>query len=309
MGIGVLLNKPCPCGSGKKFKKCCKDKGGNLEGTIQHVFDFGSSDPFVARMMLQVFEMRDFVFKPEEIDAFDKAYNPFLQNMTETKIVKDRCIDLVKIHTEGIISGKLARMKGVTREVDECIDTDLNIWFKDFFIRGNMASKNLIRFAGFFGYNISFMFGNFDKFEKGKKKFLEKHQKEIDRYFIDMIEDHREKWYEPFASFRAKIEHDGFSFPDIKYKSSGGKIEPVIAKFGSLSLEQYLNMLWENLFYFCEEVIMLLFVSKLPSNYSIISIPEKDRDPQKPIRYKITLGMPDDSRKVEYKDIVKWKKI
>lgn len=28
MGIGALLNKPCPCGSGKKFKKCCKDKDG-----------------------------------------------------------------------------------------------------------------------------------------------------------------------------------------------------------------------------------------------------------------------------------------
>jgi hypothetical protein len=309
MGSGALLNKPCPCGSGKKFKKCCKGKGGNFEGTIQHVFNFGSSDPFVARMMLQVFDMRDFVFKLEEIDAFGKAYNPFLQNMTETKIVKDRCVDLIKNHTEGILSGKLARMRGATREVDECIDTDLNIWFKDFFIRGNMASKNLIRFAEFFGYDISFMFGDSKKFEKGKKKFLEKHKKGVDGYFIDMIEDHRGKWYESFASFRVKIEHKGFCLPDIKYRILNGKIEPVIVRFGSLSLEQYLNMLWGNLFYFCEEVIMLLFVSKLPKNCSIMNIPEKNRDPQKPIRFKITVGMPDDARKVEYKDTVEWKEV
>ncbi len=309
MGDGSIRNQSCGCGSGKKWKKCCMNKEGSLGGTIQHVFDFGSSDPFVARMMLQVFDMRDFVFKPEEIDAFDKAYNPFLQNMTETKVVKDRCIDLIKKHTEGVLSGKLARINGGTREVDECIDTDLNIWFKDFFIRGNMASKNLIKFAGFFGYNISFMFGDSNKFRKGKRKFLEKHQKGNDKHFIDMIEDHREKWYEPFASFRAKIEHDGFCLPDIKYKTLNGKVEPVIVRFGSLSLEQYLNMLWENLFYFCEEIIMLLFVSKLPQNCFIMSIPEKNRDPEKPIRYKITIGMPDDAKKVEYRDTVKWKEI
>lgn len=170
-----------------------------------------------------------------------------------------------------------------------------------------MASKNLIKFAEFFGYNISFMFGDKIKFEKGKKKFLEKHKKNIDEYFIDMIEDHREKWYEPFTSLRAKIEHKGFCLPNIKYRTFNGRVEPVIARFGSLSLEEYLDMLWENLFYFCEEVIMLLFVSKLPLNCSIMSIPEKNRDPQKPIRYKITFGMPDDARKVKYKDTVKWK--
>lgn len=27
MGSGALSNKPCGCGSGKKFKRCCKDKG------------------------------------------------------------------------------------------------------------------------------------------------------------------------------------------------------------------------------------------------------------------------------------------
>lgn len=283
--------------------------GGNPEGTMQHVFDFGSSDPFVARMMLQVFEMRDFVFKPEEIDAFDNAYNPFLQNITETKTVKDKCVDLIEKHTEGVRSGKLARIKGSTREVDECIDTDLNIWFKDFFIRGNMASKNLIKFAGFFGYNISFMFGDPIKFKRGKKRFLEKYQNGNGKYFVEMIVDHRKQWYEPFASFRAKIEHDGFCLPDIKYRTLNGKVEPVIARFGSLSLEQYLNMLWGNLFHLCEDIIMLLFVSKLPENCFIMSIPEKDRDPQMPMRYKITIGMPNDTRKVEYKDTVKWKEL
>jgi uncharacterized protein YecA (UPF0149 family) len=27
-------NKPCPCGSGKKFKKCCGPQGTNLYGGI-----------------------------------------------------------------------------------------------------------------------------------------------------------------------------------------------------------------------------------------------------------------------------------
>lgn len=107
MGIGALLKKPCSCGSGKKFKKCCRNNSDNPKGTIQHVFDFGSSDPFVARMMLQVFEMRDFIFKPEEVDPFDKAYNPFLQNITETRIVKNRCVDLINNHIKGLLVEKL----------------------------------------------------------------------------------------------------------------------------------------------------------------------------------------------------------
>jgi len=37
-GKGALVNRPCPCGSFKKYKNCCKlkDEGYNPDGTCAH---------------------------------------------------------------------------------------------------------------------------------------------------------------------------------------------------------------------------------------------------------------------------------
>lgn len=37
MGIGKLVNQPCFCGSGKKFKKCCKNKQEEIKRALQFV--------------------------------------------------------------------------------------------------------------------------------------------------------------------------------------------------------------------------------------------------------------------------------
>ncbi|EKE11118.1 MAG: hypothetical protein ACD_15C00137G0015 [uncultured bacterium] len=302
---GADRNKPCQCGSGKKYKKCCIGKEMPILGTFQHVFNYGSSDPFFARMVIQMLEIRDFIFRLDQIDSFDEAYDSILQNLTEAKIVKDRCIELISKHTEGVECGRLARIDQNAIQVDECIDTDLNIWFKDFFIRGNIATKNLIKFAKFFDYEIPFIFTETEKFEKRKAEFLKKSTSDLDKYLMDLIEAHRSSWYASFVELRNKIEHESFRVPDIKYRNENGKIKPMIAKFNSLTIEEFLNLSWENLFVLCEDIVILLMTSKLPkeAGLSIMHIPENKRDPEKPIRYKIIVGMPSDAKKVSYKDL------
>ena len=48
MGKGNMVNKPCHCGSGKKYKKCCKMKDGQVKKesvniAIRKELKYGSS--------------------------------------------------------------------------------------------------------------------------------------------------------------------------------------------------------------------------------------------------------------------------
>lgn len=111
----VGRNDPCPCNSGKKFKKCCMLKNqSEILHTLVKVSDYGSSDAFIARMQIQIFEIRDFIFTNDKTRSeFDKHYGPVFQNLMEARIVKDECIKSIQQHLQKIEGRKITQIENM----------------------------------------------------------------------------------------------------------------------------------------------------------------------------------------------------
>lgn len=290
MGIGALLNKPCSCGSGKKFKKCCmKAKKYRKVPTVKKILDYGNSDDFVARLMMEVFQIRDAVFEKDTslITKFDEKYKPILDNLIEMKIVMDKSIELIKKHIDEVSRDHANFFyDNKNLHIYKTIDIDLNILFKDFFIRGRIATTYMNHLSKFLGVETSFMFYTDDAFEKGKAKFLSTYTDENCVKLMKFIELHRGSWYKSFVDLRVDIEHGGFSVPEIAYYlDESDNIVVKIPTINNMEMNEYFNIVWSQMVCLCEDIIVLLLGLKLKPPYRIYHVPEKDRDPSNPAKY------------------------
>ena len=266
------------------------------KGVIRKLHGGGSSDPFVARMMMGMFEIRDFIFSQDkERRKFDKLYNPIIQNLQEARYVKDKFLETQQDHVDKIKNGDIARFEENFIKVDETVDFDLNIYFKDFFIRGHIALDCLKRLTDhIFDTNIEFFFKADKQFEKGMERFKAKYPGPLFEFFIEMLVDERQNWFSTFVDMRRKIEHHGFELPKVMYRLEKKKIIPEFPQMNGAETPDTFEVIWENLFSFCEDAVIMMFSSKLPgrTGVSIMHIPENMRDKVKPIKYKISMTPP-----------------
>lgn len=289
----VGRNDLCPCGSGQKYKKCCLLNKRPAKGVLRLAFEYGTSDPFMARMLFQITQIRDFIYKDNERKKFDEIYNPIFQNLFEAKVAKEKCEQLLKTHTEKIKNNEICSYKteDPVIRINETIDNDLNLFFKDFFIRGIMALRNLVKFAGFLGFNISFsIISEEKKYLEKKNKFLNKILDEKFKELCDMIENDRKSWYLIFSDIRNKVEHGGFKLPDIQYVLGGNdEIKVFYPTINYQKVEEILGICWQNIFRFCEDIVVFLLSTKLKDPLIIVSIPEDSRDRASPVKYKVSV--------------------
>ncbi|XOA43054.1 MAG: SEC-C metal-binding domain-containing protein [Candidatus Nealsonbacteria bacterium] len=293
--ITIGRNDPCPCGSGKKYKKCCIFNKIPKKGVLRLAYNFGTKDSFMARALFQILKIRDFIYKNKEREEFDKKYTPVFQNLFEAKVSKERCMKLIKNHSEKIKKKEICEYKpeDPVIRINETIDNELNMAFKDFFIRGNIAFRGLIKIAGYMGYNISFAFSHKEKYLKKKEKFLVNNSDDKFQKFCEMIENDRKTWRSTFIKMRDAIEHDGFKLPEIKYVlDKNDQIKPIYPTINYQTIEDVLEICWLNLFRFCEDTTVFLLSTKLRDPFIMVSIPRDKRDSVNPIKYKVTVKGP-----------------
>jgi len=287
-------NEKCTCGSGLKYKKCCMHNKRPTKGVLSKFYDYGINDPFVTRLFFQILKIRDVIYTDRNEKTFDKLHLPILQNLMEARVAKDECINLINSHAEEIKNGIISKYdeeRGVI-QIDKTINLKLNLFFKDFFIRGVIAIKNTIALAGFIGYEISFLFGKDINFKKGKEKFLI-NRPERYKEWLDFMEDYRNQWYTPFSELRRQIEHESFNLPDVKYVlDKNNNIKALFPTLDFKKLDNFLNDLWEDLFSFCEEIVVFLLSTKLPQPYEIVLIPKEKINPDQPIKYALAVRLP-----------------
>ncbi len=271
----------------QKGKKLRKPK----HGVLVKAMDIGTSSDMVARLFLQILQIRDHVVSQDQRDEFDKWYTPIQQNAFEAKTATDRCIALVKSHREKIAAKSICRYEKDVIYVDECIDDDLNLHFKDVFIRFWMAFDGIKAFLHYLGFDTNFIFVDTEKdFDKGKEKFLQKHNTERFKNFVTMIEADRKNWLNGQKKFRNQIEHRGFHFPKVQYfLDETDEIISVVSPVDGVELTRYLELIWENFFVFCEEIVVFFLAEKLPDHLAMYRIPETQRPPENPIKYQVGL--------------------
>lgn len=283
-------NDACPCGSNKKYKKCCMltQKTKREIGVLKKVYS--SPDDFAVRFLFQMCQIRDCTYKREEIKEYDKMYQPIFQNLLEAKFAKELCEKLINEHNKDILEKKDGKYHGSQIDIEKPIDDYLNLYFKDFFIRGEMAINSIKRFCKFIGYDIGFMFEEKDekKYKKGLRRFIFKEDDNRFETLSNMIKHNKIAWYIKFNEIRNRIEHEGFSLPALSY---GLDINNVVTikypKFGEQTFEQIISICWNNLTNLCEEIIVYLSSLKLEDDLIMVQIEEKDRDKNMPIKYAV----------------------
>lgn len=292
-------NEKCPCGSDKKFKKCCMHDWIPANGVLAMAYEYGTSDPFVVRFLFQILKIRDIIYpKPAEKEKcliFDDLHTPIFQNLMEARMAKERLSDVISQHKEQIknrIAGHYDKAQKIIR-IDKSVDLETSLFFKDFFIRGTMAIKNTIALADFIGYKISFLFGDDKKFAREKDKFLKTWTTERHSKWLAHMENYRNGWYKAFARLRGEIEHRGFELPKIKYVLDRDEnVKVKFPMFDSMQLDDFLNAEWEGLYRFCEEIIVFLLSTKLPYPFEVVLIPKEKRRPDLPIKYAMAMRLP-----------------
>lgn len=154
-----------------------------------------------------------------------------------------------------------------------------------------MAQRNLIKFAGFLRFNISFsIISEQKKYLEKKNKFLNKNPDEKFKELCKMVEYDRKSWYLIFSDIRNKVEHEGFKLPDIQYfLGKNDEIKVFYPTINHQKIEDILGICWQNMFRFCEDIIVFLLSTKLKDPFVIVSIPEDRRDKANPVKYKVSV--------------------
>ena len=261
-------------------------------GTLRFSYSIKDGDDFYSRFLIQMSQIRDCTYSKELCTTYDKSYHPIFQNLLEAKLAKEHCENLISKHKQDIAEGNDGIYHGRQIDVKNPIDDELNIYFKDFFIRGTITIRCLMRHTAFMGCGIGFLFvdDNIKKYRKGLEKFPLRNDDPRFDVLSSMIKRNKTNWYYKFNEIRTKIEHDGFTLPNIQYRlNSQDKVEIILPVFGEQGIEDMLKICWENLTNLCEEVLVLLLSLKLEDHMIMVMIPDHMRDKHFPIKYAVRL--------------------
>jgi len=256
---------------------------------VQKILNEGTSEPFFARMMCQNLELRDFVINGEEQKKeFDELYEPLLNNLIECRQAMKECIKLITEHSQKINSGMIISGQEKAWTIKESVDKDLNRNFKDFFIKGRIALQCLDKLSKYMGFSIGFFFQKDKNFDEQVKTIADQNKDQKYQGFLEMLKNDRAIWYTLFRNIRVEIEHSGFNLPATKYNiDSTGKGQALFPTVDNKSIIDFLNLIWGNLFEFCEDVFVHLVDLKLTPPAIMTHIPESKRNPEMPIKYRI----------------------
>ncbi len=256
-------------------------------GVLRKAYDMGKDRDFYTRFIVQLGNIRACVYEKDKQSGYDKSFNPVFQNLVEMSIVKNKCIELISQHVKDVSSGKDGLYHGSQIDVNEPIDDELNIFFKDFFIRGEIAMQGLISHSRYMGSNIGFLFSDSEKkFRKGLSKFVLDEKDDRYKALYEFITFSKVDWYESFNELRNKIEHDGWHLPRLNYTLDfNNKVQIHFPFFSDQTIDEVLEYFWNKISKFCEEVIVFLLSLKLRNDLIIFSIPESKRDKNLPIQY------------------------
>lgn len=260
-------------------------------GVLRKAYEIAAGDDFYARFLMGQGNIRTCAYGRDKQLEYDKSFHPVFQNLLEMKMVKDKCISVISKHVEAIQAGTDGKYHGHKIDINEPIDDELNIFFKDFFIRGQMAVSALIKHSLYMGSNIGFLFSEDEKkFRSGLKNFVLKEDDERFKALNAFITNHKTAWYASFREMRRKIEHEGWSLPALGYSLDENlKVKVRLPTSPDKSTPEILETYWQSMVLFCEEVVVFLLSLKLKSDMIIVYVPEEKRNPQMPIRYMVSL--------------------
>jgi hypothetical protein len=218
--------------------------------------DVGTSEPFLARIALGLLEILDTTYYPKRTEI--KA------GIMETmKSLMSAFIALR--HLRSVAGDPSAPLMTKMTHFDDMCGS---LWtaYKD-------RMQNVTQLMG---YNIGFLFETDAKFEKGCASFPTEHP-QVDGALIQRMKQHRATWQSDLERFRNQyIEHRKL------------KQEDVASLYSLPNAEAFFKNVWVGI----EETLIILMAAGLPPALCLLEIPQADRNPQVPKRFRVSLRGP-----------------
>ncbi len=260
---------------------------------VRKVSDVGTSEPWSARMWFGILQIRDHALKAggrrghpeceEKSRAFDKIYRPLLDNLGDAYKTLTNLEKLIIQHEKDLLDNKVLRIDENQHSIEHPIDQEVKILFRAFVNSLATALKQTQHVCKFIdeSFDLGFLFATNDINFSKKVSTIEKQNGDFFG-LLPMIKSFRPLSNEIIVFNRNPIEHpnDGFVLPDIEYDFEQKKIS---SDFYS---QKKLQCYWENTWRFCEIMVVNAFALKIKYPWGIVEIPQKERDPDMPIKYK-----------------------
>jgi hypothetical protein len=254
---------------------------------IKKVADEGSTSPFMARLMLGMFFLRDLAFPdPATRNDFDKAYEIALTTLFAARTEMQEVVRIWPAHTARIASGDAAQVRGPHIHVSETIDRELKQHCDAFLTAATRALKQGMQgVASTLGMNVGFLFQKPAHFER-ELATLRAHDQTLGDYLLDT----RTMWSERLVNARNDVEHNGWTLPDVVYKRAGERVEAIEPLVAGMPVTQFVADAFDRLACFVEELSVYGFKRRFPPQVVLTELPLADRDPEKPERFRVTIA-------------------
>jgi hypothetical protein len=252
--------------------------------TVALMMGEGSSSPFVARILMTPPSLRNMTLAPDNIRRFDDVYQFIVMHLIELRSTKSELETLWRLHVERVATGHAAYFEKAIH-VNEPIDHPLNKHIRTLILDAARLAKRMQELTRLFGIDIGFLFQDLRAFERGSK-----HLDESDSALAIYSRDSR-PWLEALQRERVAREHETFVMPRLRYEvTDGGSVRVVEPMFQHLPLIEFFTKLLSDVTKFVEDITIWCMAQNLPGGVIVAEIRRADRDPNKPERFKMTVG-------------------
>jgi hypothetical protein len=235
-------------------------RGDNAQGfVVEHYANFGTGEPWVARLMLGLQEL---VFV---VPAFAETHQDFMNELGEVFEALGMAFEELRALRKLVAEG------APVIEVTKTYETLYGHLWRAFRDRFPPAMKAL-------GLDLGFTYKNDKQFEKGAAGLLARRPELSD--LVDLMRRDRADFQNRLAEYRNRyLEH------------RKRRVDPnLLADFhhpGSA------KNTFENVWQAIEDHVVLYVIANLPPGFHVVEIPEEERDPTRPTRFRVAVeGLP-----------------
>jgi hypothetical protein len=245
--------------------------------------DEGTSSPFIVRLSLTILCLRDIVYPEGTLrEKFDEAYEVVFTTISNVRSNAKKIADMIEAHRAGVASGRAARLKGHTINIDENIDFPLHSAVAEFLNGSVRLLKDAMqRLLIILETDVGCLYRKIGGFKTGIAKL-----RRTDPHLADYLEETR-KWCEPLISLRNDL-HEGWLLSKFSYNEDNGAIEIQEPQILGQAASKFVNRMTDRICCFAEEVLIYAFQTRMPPELSVTEIPMPERKPECAERFEPT---------------------
>ena len=160
-------------------------------------------------------------------------------------------------------------------------------------VGGKVPAKSILEILTGFNFGFVFIFDQV-KFEQAAQRYLNTVPGVRSKALIDTMRVDRERWTLGLQEIRDTIIHDtDYDGLKMSYRPNGQKVGIGFPSLNSVPIFEFVEMFWNNLIDFCEEMIVMALCTRMPPLLALDRIPEEQRNNELPYHWRgILLDQP-----------------